>query len=273
MRRVLLAACCALPLLAAEDPKEMVRRALTQYVHDNAVERQYTYLQRDDVRMLDGAGKIKHRDLKTFDVTLLEGSRYERLIKRNDQPLSAAEEHEQQEALKRSIDERSKETAWQHSQRMAEWDRKQHERLDEFKEVPDAFDFKLAGEDTIDGVPVWIIDGKPHPGYKPKSKTTGYFLKMQGRMWVTKSDYHAVHIDVVTMEPISIGAFLIRFAKGGHIQVEFTRVNGDVWMPKRVALTGSARVLVVKGYHMDAEFTFSDYKKFSTESRVLDSGQ
>ena len=52
--------------------------------------------------------------------------------------------------------------------------------------------------------------------------------------------------------------------------VEFARVNNEVWMPKHVVLTGSARVLLVKGYHVDADFTFSDYKKFSTESRVIE---
>ena len=81
--------------------------------------------------------------------------------------------------------------------------------------MPDAFDLTLAGEDVIDGVPVWIMDGIPHPAYKPKSKTAGYFTKMKGRIWIAKSDFHAVKIDAVTMDTISIGAFLIRFAKGG----------------------------------------------------------
>jgi hypothetical protein len=131
----------------------------------------------------------------------------------------------------------------------------------------------LAGEDVIDGVPVWIVDGVPRAGYKPKSKTAGYFTKMKGRIWIAKSDFHAVKIDATTMDTIAIGAFLIRFAKGGHVGVEFSRVNNEVWMPKHVVLTGSARVLLVKGYHVDADFTFSDYKKFSAESRVIEISQ
>src|ERR1700744_5132797 len=42
MRIFLIAVCCALQLCAAEDPKEMVRRALSAYQHDDAAERQYT---------------------------------------------------------------------------------------------------------------------------------------------------------------------------------------------------------------------------------------
>ncbi len=271
--RTLLIAACALPLLAADDPKEMVRRALALYSHDDAAERQYTYLERDDVRMLDSSGKVKHRDLHTYDITILEGSPYRRIAKRDDQPLPPAEEKQQQENLQRSIEERRKETPEQRRQRIADWDRKRQARQNDFKEVPDAFDFHLAGDEVVDGIPVWVVDGAPHPGYRPKSKTAVYFLKMKGRMWIAKSDYHAVKLDVVTMDTISIGAFLIRFAKGGHIGVEFARVNNEVWLPKHVVLTGSARVLLVKGYHLDADFAYSDYKKFTTESRIIDSGQ
>jgi len=52
--------------------------------------------------------------------------------------------------------------------------------------------------------------------------------------------------------------------------VEFSRVNNEVWLPKHVVVAGSARVLLVKGYHVDADFTFSDYKKFSAASRIVD---
>src|SRR5579862_3501962 len=110
MRLLLIAACCALPLLAADDvktiePKEMVRRALAAYAKDDVAECQYTYLQREDVRMLDGSGKLKRHDLHTYDVTLLEGSPYRRLVKRNDQALAPDEEKQQQANLQRSIEE------------------------------------------------------------------------------------------------------------------------------------------------------------------------
>jgi hypothetical protein len=281
MRTLLIAVCSALPLLAADGPKaiapitpqEIVRRALAAYTRDDAVERQYTYLQRDDFRMLDGSGNLKHRDVHTVDVTLLEGSPYRRLVKRDDKPLPPEEEKQQQASLQKSIDERRKETPEQRRQRIAEWDRKRQERQKDLDEVPEAFDLHLVGEDVISGVPVWVIDGSPRPGYKPKTKTASYFTKMKGRIWIAKNDFHTVKIDAETMDTISIGAFLLRFAKGGHMGVEYSRVNNEVWLPKRVLLNGSARVMLLKGYHVDADFTFFDYKKFSTESRIVDINQ
>jgi hypothetical protein len=278
MRHLILAACCALSLVAADDPKnlpqeapkEIVRRALQRNTHNDEISRQYTYLQRNDVRNLDGSGKLKHRDLETVDVTILEGSPYRRVVQRDDKPLPPAEEKKQQEQLKASIDQRHKETPEQRQQRIADWDRKRNRERENLKEVPDAFDFRLAGEEQIEGVPVWVIDGTPHAGFKPKSREAGYFPKVKGRIWVAKSDYTPVKIAVETLDTISIGAFLVRLAKGGHIGVEFTRINDEVWLPKHVSVTASARLFLLKGFHLDADYTFSDYRKFTAESRIVE---
>lgn len=277
MRILLFAACCVLSLTAAdqnevprESPKEIVRRALQRDAHNDEIARQYTYLQRDDVRTLDASGKLKHRDLQTFDITLLEGSPYRRLVRRDDKPLPPAEEKKQQEQLERNIDQRRKETPEQRRQRIADWDRKRNRERENLKEVPDAFDFRIAGEEQLDGVAVWAIDGTPHAGFKPRSKEASYFPKVKGRIWVAKSDYTPVKIAVETLDTISIGAFLVRLAKGGHIVVEFARVNDEVWLPKHVSIAASARLFLIKGFHLDADFTFSDYKKFTAESHIVE---
>jgi hypothetical protein len=256
---------CALPVLAAGsgdvNPAEMVRRALDAYSRSEAAQHEYSYCQRDDVRLLDGSGNVKRHELRTVDVIMVDGSPYRRLVKRNDQPLPPDEEKQQQEDFRRGVDERHNETPEQRRQRIDEWQRKRQERQNDMNEVPNAFDFRLIGEDVMDGVPVWVVEGTPHAGYKPKSKSSAYFLKMSGRIWVTKSDYHAVKIDAVTLDTISIGAFLLRIAQGGHLGVEFSRMGENLWLPRHATITGSARVFFVKGYHLDADYTFSDYRR------------
>jgi hypothetical protein len=273
MRVLLLSACFVLSLAAAADPKEIACRAVQRNAHNDLIARQYTYLQSNDVRTLDGAGHIKERNRKTIDITLLDGSPYPRLVARDDKPLPPAEEKKQEEKLQESIEQRRKETPAQRQQRIADWQRKKDRERENLEEVCGAFDFLIAGEEQLDGVPVWVIDATPHPGFKPKSKEASYFPKIKGRIWVAKSDYTPVKIAVETLDTISIGAFLLRLARGGHIDVEYTRVNDEVWMPKHVSIDASARVLLVKGYHLEADYTFSHYKKFSVESRMVDTGQ
>ncbi len=269
-----LAACCTLPLFAApqstgDSPRELVKRALSAYAADDAAETQYTYQQRDDVRIMDGSGNLKRHELKTFEVSFIEGSPYKRLMKRDDRALSPEEEKQQQDALTYNTDLRHRETPEQRRARVAEFEHKRQDRRGDLEEVPNAFDFKLVGQDVLDGVPAWIVEGTPRPGYKAKCKSAAYFAKLRGRIWISKADNHVMKIDAVTLDAISIGAFLLRIAQGGHIGIDFTRVN-DAWLPKHVELTGSARLLFVKGYELNADYTFTNYRKSPADATMAD---
>lgn len=240
---------------------------MNAYTADDATQRQYTYEQRDDVRIMDGSGNLKRHELRTFDVSFIEGSPYKRLVKRDDRALSPEEEKQQEDALNYNVDLRRKETPEQRRGRIAEFERKRQDRRGDLEEVPNAFEFKLVGQDVLDGVPAWIVEGTPRPGYKAKCKSAAYFSKLQGRIWISKADNHVMKIDAVTLDAISIGAFVLRIAQGGHIGIEFARVN-EAWLPKHVVLTGSARLLFIKGYQLNADYSFTDYKKLPVEKAM-----
>jgi len=260
----------ALPvLLSAQDPRDIVRRSIELDRKDLAAERNYTYLERQLDRQFDGAGKVKQQTLRTFDVTLQEGSPYRRLVARNDQPLSAEEQQHEQEKLAANIEERRHETKEQRERRLAEWERRRQRQREPVHEVPDAFDFKLAGEQTIDGRPTWIIDATPRRGYKPKSMAASFLPKMKARFWIDKADYQWVRLEAETLDTVTFGAVLLRVGKGAHIEMEQTRVNDEVWLPKRIALQGSARLFLVKAVHAQIEHTYSAYRKFQADSRVV----
>ena len=90
-------------------------------------------------------------------------------------------------------------------------------------------------------------------------------------MWIDKKDYQWVKVDLESLDTITFGGFLLRLAKGSHVTVENTRVNNEVWLPKRVDIKGSVRVALVHVMRGEIIYTFSDYKKFQTDSRDRDS--
>ena len=147
MRLLLLS--LALPaLLCAQDPVEIIRRATELDRHNTGISRSYTFLQRQEQRDLDAAGKLKKTESETFDVTLLEGSPYRRLVARNDQPLPLKDQSKEEDKLQRSIADRRKETPELHERRVADWERKRQKQREPLKELPDAFTFTLAGEEV-----------------------------------------------------------------------------------------------------------------------------
>src|ERR1700682_5261973 len=64
--------------------REIIRRSVAASVGNWKVARNYTFLQRTEERQVDSAGRVKSKTVKTYDVTLLDGSPYFRLTERDD---------------------------------------------------------------------------------------------------------------------------------------------------------------------------------------------
>ncbi|MGA3016211.1 MAG: hypothetical protein ABSF62_03760 [Bryobacteraceae bacterium] len=271
--RFLALVICVPAILAGQDAREIVRRSIEAESAGVEVARNYTYLEREETRELDGSGKLKNREVHTYDVTLLEGSPYRRLVGQNDQPLTAKEQKKEEEKLRQSNQARSQETEAQKRQRIEDWRRKQEKQREPMREIPDAFDLRLLPDETLNGRAMWVIDATPKAGYKPKVKSAFFFPKVKMRFWIDRQDYHAIKAEIETLDTISWGGILARLAKGDRLTLEETRVNDEVWLPKGIRITGSARVLLVKGFRGEIEISYSNYKRFSTESRVVSVGQ
>ena len=263
--RILALIVCLPAILAAQDPREIVRRGVETDSKNVELARSYTYLQRLELRILDGSGKVKNTQTQTWDVTFLEGSLYQRLVARNDKPLSPKEEKKEEDKLSKMLEQRRKETPEQRQHQIADSER----HHDPMKELPDAFDFRLVGEEALASGAAYVIDATPKPGYKPKLHSAAYFPKVKGRLWIDKTDYHWAKVEMETLDTISFGGFLIRLGKGGHLVLEQAHVNQEVWLPKSVTVRATARLALIKGFHGELIITFSDYKKFQVDSRVV----
>jgi hypothetical protein len=114
---------CLPVILTAQDPREIVRRSVEIDRKNLEISRSYTYLERQEVRELDGSGKVKNSEVQTSDVTLLEGSPYRRLVARNDQALSPKEQSKEEDKLRKSIEQRHHETDEERQRRIADWER------------------------------------------------------------------------------------------------------------------------------------------------------
>lgn len=272
----ILTTCLCLPanlavLRADDDPRAIVRRALSMDTRNRDLERSYTYLRRDEERTLDGAGAVKHRESKTWEVIPLQGSQFRRLVERNGKPLSGKEEQQQEAIRRKSAERRAALTPEERQKRQQARARARKQQQEEIDDIVAGFDLTLLGEEPVDGAPAWVIEGRPRKGYRFKSGEMARVLsRIQGRIWVAKNDGQPVRIDAETTDTISFGAILARIYKGTHIHVEYTHVNGEVWLPRIETFSGAGRIMLVKGLHLEMESAYTNYKKFSADSRIVD---
>src|SRR6266498_1842847 len=193
--RLLMLLAAAAWLSPAQDAAEIVRRSAEvdrQYLN---LVRQYTFIERQENRELDSGGTVKDRESRTWDITMLEGTPYRRLLARNDKALEPKEEQKEKEKLQRSIAQRRDETDAQRQARYADADRRLQKQREPVREIPNAFDLRVAGEDTVNGAAAWVIEATPKPGYRPRSSLSQFFPKVRGKIWIAKADHQWVRVE------------------------------------------------------------------------------
>ena len=269
MRALLLILASATALLSQTDARAIVRRAVAADERNWKAARNYGFSERVDARRLDPQGRLKSKDVQAFDVTLLEGSPYRRLVARDDRPLPAGEEKKEQQKLARSTAGRREETAARRAQRLAEYARRPEWQREAWRELPEAFDFRLAGEELSDGRGLYVIEAKPRPGYQARSRTAKVLAHLQGKLWVDNQDYHLVKAELEVVDTISLGLFLVRVAQGSRAAFEQTRVGDGVWLPRQVRVSFSARLGLLKVLRIEQEISYSQCREFLTDSPII----
>jgi hypothetical protein len=265
-----LLAACLPALLAAQDAREIVRRSVELDRKNLQAAVNYAYRERQEQRELDGKGKTTSVKINAWDVTYPDGTRYRRLVARNDQPLSAKDQKQEEESLRKSIEDRRRETPEQRQRRIGEWEARRDKQREPLQEVPDAFDFQLVGEEPLNGGYAYVIDATPKPGYKPKLSSAAILPHVKARFWIDKTDYQWIKASVETLSTISFAGFLVRLAPGSVVNLEQVRINDEVWLPKSIEVRIAARVALIKTVRVEQFNTYSDYKKFQADSRIVE---
>jgi hypothetical protein len=268
----LAAIACSNPLYA-QDAREIVRRSIELDQVNWARAKDYTWTARDVERHLDSNGRVQSVHSEGWETLILYGLPYRRLTERDGKPLPPDKQGKEQRKLDRYSGKLERETGSERQRRVDDYlkDRKQARAF--FLEIPDLFDFHLDGDAVVDGRPVWVISGAPRPGARPKSRDARALLKIRGRMWIDKSEYQWVRIEAQTTGTISWGIFLARLNPGAQLIFEQTRVNDEVWLPKRQWMRGAGRIGLLKKLAMEEEITWSNYRKFQVESKIVSSPQ
>jgi len=265
-----LALISAMSLAAGQpDAHEIVRRSVAASDENWKMARNYTFLQRTEERQIDAEGRVKSKEVKTYDVTLLEGSPYFRLLQRDDHPLPAAEEKKEQAKLEKSIADRMKETPEQRRRRIEDYDKRRERQRQAMREVGEAFDFKNVGQDVVDGREVWIVEASPLSGYQPRSRDAKILPHVRGKLWIDQRSYHWVKLEAEVIHPVSWGLFLVRLDPGARIRFDETRVNDEVWLPRHISVAASARLGIFKKLRVQEDTTYKNFRKFRTDSRLV----
>jgi hypothetical protein len=251
------------------DPREIVRRSVEADQRNTKLAKNYTYQERIVEKRLDKDGRPRKQEIKTYDISILYGEPYRRLLQRDDRPLKDDEAKKEEEKLNKFIAKYKNESPQDRGRRLAEADKKREDQRAFAREIVDAYNFRLLGEEQVDGRGVYVIEAIPRPDFRPKQPHADLLSKFRGKIWIDKNEYQWVKMQAEAIDTVSFGLFLFRLHRGSSIHFEQTRVNEEIWLPRHVSVSASARVALMMNAAIEQETTFSNYRKFTTDSRLL----
>jgi len=256
-----------------EQVKELLRIVAEKDQQNDKRRKDYTYIQRRQEDQLDDKGNVKSTDVFTSEVLMIYGEQVERLIAKNGQPLSEKDAEREEKKIQKVIDKRKDESETDRNKRLAKEEKEREEDRSFVQEIADAYNFQLAASEQLEGRDTWVIDAEPRANYKPRLKDARILSKFRLRLWIDKAELQWSKLDATCIDTVSFGLFLARVHKGTRVLVEQTQVNEEVWLPKHVALKIDARVALLKKYNMNQDLTYSEYRKFRTDTKIVGVGE
>jgi len=229
----------------------------------------YTWQAQSVERHFDSHGKVQSTKREKWETLILYGQPHRRLLEKDGSPLSPQELRNEEKKLDEASRKLSSESPSQKLHRLEESSKLRKREFAFLSEIPDLFDLRLEGESTIGGRRVWIVSGAPRPGAQPRSRDARMLLKARGRLWVDQLTFQWARVEAQTTGTISWGVFLARLDPGARLIFEQAQVNDEIWLPKRLYMTGSGRLGLIKRLSQDQEIQWSDYRKFSVESGIV----
>ena len=238
--------------------QQIIQRSAQEISNDWSQAPQYSFVERDV--------ESKHNSrptIKTYQVLMIDGSPYNRLIALDDTPLAAGEQAEELRKLQSEIQRRQRESEGQRSKRIEKYLRERHQDHALLTAMIDAFDFKLVDQELFDGRNCWVLDANPKPGYEPVSRETKVLTGMRGRLWIDQASGQWVKVEAEVIRTVSLYGFFARVRPGTKFMLEQEPVGPNLWLPKHFTTHVSASALGFLNENSVDDETYSRYEPMS----------
>jgi hypothetical protein len=255
--RVLLVVLLGLISASPQDNvASIIQRSVEANNRDWAAAPKFDYSERE--RDNDGS--------KTYTVTMLFGSPYERLVAINDNPLSPQREREEQKKFENAVSQRRNESQARRSARIAKFEAERKRDHTMMEQLTRAFDFRLLGRENLKGHKVFVIGATPRQDYRPPNRDSQVLTGMEGKLWVDEETFQWVKVEAHVTRPVGIMGFLARVDPGTQFQLEKLPVSGDIWLATHFSVKSNTQVMLLVRRRSEHDEAYYDYHPASPSS-------
>ena len=218
----------------------------------------------------DKTGKQTKKEVKEYSFFYLDGEEVSTLTKKDGKPLSDEEQKKENEKTRKEIADIQKH---EKKKEAKEEKAKEQGKEEKDKDDPDIEVFLRSSQfvnprrERFRGQDVLVFDFEPNPEFKPKSMAEKLVRELAGVIWVDEKANDVARLEAYFVGDFHIaGGMLASVERGTSFVFEQAYLNNEVWLPTYFEAHIGARVLLVKGFKMNAITQYSDYKRFNVET-------
>ncbi len=238
--------------------QEVIQKSVAANQTDFKAAPYYNYKERDRT----GKG------YKLYQITMIDGTPYQRLLAVNDKPLSGSQRAQEEKKQQAVVEQRRSESSEDRQNRIAKYEKERRSDNDMMDQLTKGFDFTLLGQRKVRGFSVWLLKATPRPGYQPPNLETQVLRGMQGELWIDQQTYQWVKVTAQVVHPVSIEGFLAQVEPGTRFELEKSPVGSGIWQNSHFAMRSSAKVFYLFNRASQAEESYFDYRRIGGSNQA-----
>jgi len=205
---------------------------------------------------------------KTYDVILIDGSPFKRLVSIDDRPLPHELARKEEQRFERAKAERADESPDEKAERLADY-RKDFARAHRILEqMPRAFQYTLQSTQKIGARKAYVLHAVPRKSYDPPSIAAEVLTGMQGQFWIDTKSYQLIRAVAHVLKSVTIDGFLATVQPGTEFELEQKAIAPGLWLPTHFQIRSHSRILFFFPHHIDQDRTFSNYRRESSPPNI-----
>ena len=221
----------------------------------------------------DAKSKRGSQPVKTvYEVLMIEGSPYQKIVAEDGHPLSAQRADEEEQKLHRERARREKESAHERGRRIEKYIEDRNRDHAMLMELCDAFDYTVTGEQDLGGNSFWLLEGRPKPGYEAKTRAARVLSGMNVGFWIEKTSYQWMRVEAEVMRPISLYGAIAKVGPGTKFVLEQEHVSPNLWLPKHFSTQVKASAFGFINEDSVQDETYSNYRLGTPRVNALSGG-
>jgi len=128
--------------------------------------------------------------------------------------------------------------------------------------------FRLLGEELLDGRPTHVVEFRPRPGLVSKTVRDRVLNAFAGKAWIDVAQVQVRKIDGQLTSPVKVLGGALLDLKGVRLVYETREVLPGTWAPCREEIGITATAGMVLPFRREIRFEFSGYRNAPAEAPV-----